>query len=163
MNILQVDIDRGGPLHVREHTCSRSYRQHYYVNEWDECMSIQLDLHHSWSWGDPSPPESQTCDMHETLYVLYCQVSRHFLISGLLRSLLVSFWVGRLTANLVIAFETFKRLHNLKAWLPLTSMCRKNFLTSYCIHSVVALWSWEIQILCVIRSLAIYFGIFDYG
>ena len=48
-----------------------------------------------------------------------------FLISDLLRSLLVPFWgetarVGRPTANLVIVFETFKCSHNLKAWLRFT-------------------------------------------
>ena len=42
-----------------------------------------------------------------------------FLISDLLRLLLVSFWgetagVGRPTANLVIVFETFKCSHNLR-------------------------------------------------
>ena len=47
---------------------------------------------------------------------------RNILISDLQRSLLVPFWgeiarVGRPTANLVIVFETFKRLHNIKAWL----------------------------------------------
>ena len=45
---------------------------------------------------------------------------RKFLISDLLRSLLVPFWdetarVGQPTANLVIVFESFKRSHNLKA------------------------------------------------
>ena len=46
----------------------------------------------------------------------------NFLIADLLRSLLVPFRsetarVGRPTANVVIVFETFKRSHNLKAWL----------------------------------------------
>ena len=46
----------------------------------------------------------------------------NFLISDLLRSLLVPFWgetagVGQSTTKLVIVFETFKHSHNLKAWL----------------------------------------------
>ena len=54
-----------------------------------------------------------------------------FLISDLLISLLVPFWsetagVGRLTANLVIVFEAFKRSHNLKAWLRFAPR-RKHF------------------------------------
>ena len=71
-----------------------------------------------------------------------------FLISYLLRSLLVLFWgetarVGQPTANLVIVFETFKRSHNLKAWLHFTPEAReKNFeLATAHICSVVALWS----------------------
>ena len=49
------------------------------------------------------------------------------------RSLLVPFLgetarVGRPTANLVIVFETFKHLHNLKAWLRFTPRRgKKNF------------------------------------
>ena len=47
---------------------------------------------------------------------------RKIYVSDLLRSLLVPFWgetarVRQPTANLVIVFETFKRLHNLKALL----------------------------------------------
>ena len=69
-----------------------------------------------------------------------------FLISDLLRSLLVPFWgetarVERPTANLVIVFETFKRSHDLKAWLRFAPRRGKNFLASYCMYSVVALWS----------------------
>ena len=72
----------------------------------------------------------------------------------LLRSLLVLFRgerarVGQTVANLVIVFEAFKRSHNLKAWLHFAPKRGKFFLASYtaCICSVVALWSWEIQIL----------------
>ena len=63
-----------------------------------------------------------------------------------------AFWgetarVGRPTANLVIVF---KRSHNLKAWLP-----GKNFqLGTARIRSVLALWSRDIQILCVVVPLA---------
>ena len=68
-------------------------------------------------------------------------------ISDLLRSLLVPFRgetarVGRPTANLVIVFETFKRLHNLKAWLRFAQWRGKNLkLVTARIRSVVALWS----------------------
>ena len=63
-----------------------------------------------------------------------------FSISDLLRLLLAPFWgetvrVGRPTANLVIVFETFKRSHNLKAWLHFTPRHRKKKLTSYCMYS----------------------------
>ena len=48
----------------------------------------------------------------------------------------IAFWgetarVGRPTANLVIVFETFKRSHNLKAWLRFAPWRRKIFLASY--------------------------------
>ena len=57
---------------------------------------------------------------------------RKFLLSDLLRSLLVPFWgetarVGRPTANLVIVFEIFKHSHNLKAWLRFAREARENF------------------------------------
>ena len=60
-----------------------------------------------------------------------------FLISGLLRSLLVPFRgeparVGRPTSNLVIVFE---RSHNLKAWLRFAPRRGKIFLASYCMYS----------------------------
>ena len=65
---------------------------------------------------------------------------RKILISNFLRSLLVPFWgetarVGRPTANLVIVFETFKRSHNLKAWLRFAPRRGKTFLASYCMYS----------------------------
>ena len=50
--------------------------------------------------------------------------------------------------NLVIVFEAFKRSHNLKAWLRFALQrhqssreAREIFLATYCIRSVVALWS----------------------
>ena len=43
--------------------------------------------------------------------------------------------VGRPTANLVIVFETFKRSHNLKAWLRFATRRGKFFLASYCVYS----------------------------
>ena len=55
----------------------------------------------------------------------------NFLISDLLRSLLVLFWVE--TARVV--FETFKHSHNLKAWLRFTLRRRKIFVASYCMYS----------------------------
>ena len=63
-----------------------------------------------------------------------------FLISDLLRLLLVPFWgetarVERLTANLVIVFEIFKRSHNLKAWLRFAPRGGNFFLASYCMYS----------------------------
>ena len=63
-----------------------------------------------------------------------------FLISDLLRSLLVPFWgetarVGRPTANLVIVFETFKCSHNFKGVPPICSEAREKFLASYCMYS----------------------------
>ena len=64
----------------------------------------------------------------------------NFLTSDLLRSLLVPFWVetarvGRPTANLVIVFETFKRSHNLKAWLRFALRHGKILLANYCMYS----------------------------
>ena len=55
------------------------------------------------------------------------------------------------TANLVIVFETFKRSHNLKTWLRFAPRRGKFcfWLATACIRSVVALWSWEIQLLTV--------------
>ena len=71
-----------------------------------------------------------------------------FLISDLLRSLLVPFWgetarVGRPTANLVIVFEAFyKRSHNLRRGSASLRGAGKNFqLVAARIRSVVALWS----------------------
>ena len=75
--------------------------------------------------GDISPPEK-------------------FLISDLLRSLLVPFWgetarVGRPTVNLVIVFQTSHKLMHDSASLRGAG---KNFqLATAHIHSVVALWS----------------------
>ena len=67
-------------------------------------------------------------------------LSGKFFISDLLRSLLVPFWgetarVGRPTANLAIVFETFKLLHNLKAWLRFAPRRGKFFLASHCMYS----------------------------
>ena len=42
--------------------------------------------------------------------------------------------VGRPTANLVIVFETFKRSHNLKAWLRFAPRRGKIILASYCMY-----------------------------
>ena len=61
----------------------------------------------------------------------------NFMISDLLRSLLVPFWgetarFGRPTANLVIVFETFKRSHNLKAWLRFAPRRGRRSSASYC-------------------------------
>ena len=69
-----------------------------------------------------------------------------FSISDLLRSLLVPSWgktarVGRPTANLVIVFETFKRSHNLKAWLRFAPREKKFQLATARIRSGVALWN----------------------
>ena len=63
-----------------------------------------------------------------------------FFISDVLRSLLVPFWgeaatVGRPTANLVTVFETFKRSHNLKAWVRFAPRRGKIFVASYCMYS----------------------------
>ena len=45
-------------------------------------------------------------------------------------------------SNLVIVFEAFKHSHNLKAWLRFAPQRHgKKFLASYCIRSVIALWS----------------------
>ena len=87
-----------------------------------------------------------------------------FLISDLLRSLLVPFGgetarVERLTANLVIVFETFKRSHNLKAWLRFAPRRGKTFLATYCMYSFsrcsVELIR-EIQILTVCHRILSY-------
>ena len=62
-----------------------------------------------------------------------------------------------LLPNLVIVIEAFKRSLNLKTWLRFTPQRRQNsrkaqktkkkILASYCTCSVVALCSWEIQVL----------------
>ena len=86
----------------------------------------------------------------------------NFLISGLLRSLLVPFWgetprVGRPTAKSShCVWSQIKRSHNLKAWLRFALRRGKIFLASYCICSVVALWSWEILILTVCHRILSY-------
>ena len=58
-------------------------------------------------------------------------------------------------SNLVILFEAFKHLHNLKVWLRFAPQRlqsshqvweSKKILTSYCTDSVVAMQSWELQI-----------------
>ena len=66
------------------------------------------------------------------------------------------------TANLVIVFETFKRSHNLKAWLRFAPRRGKTFLASYYMYSFShcsAELIREIQILTVIESLTICYGI----
>ena len=71
--------------------------------------------------------------------------------------------VGRPTANLVIVFETFKRLNNLKAWLRFAPIrdAGKNFFASYCMYSFsrCSVKLRDTNTNCVIGSLAIYYGI----
>ena len=61
-----------------------------------------------------------------------------FLISDLLRSLLgmKQQELDDQLPNLVIVFETFKRSHNLKAWLRFTPRHGKILLASYCMYSL---------------------------
>ena len=96
----------------------------------------------------------------------------NFSISDLLGSFLMLFWgkIARVrwpTANLVIVFEVFKHLQNLKVWLHFAPerlqssrevwrKKKKEILASYCTRSVVALWSWEIQILTVCHCIHSY-------
>ena len=65
------------------------------------------------------------------------------------------------TANLVIVFETFKLSHNLKMWFRFAPRRGKIFLASYCTYSFshCSVELRDTNTNCVIRSLAICFGI----
>ena len=92
------------------------------------------------------------------------------MISDLLRLLLVPFWgetarVGRPTANLVIVFETFKRSHNLKAWLHFALRHGKNLSASYCTYSFsrCSVELRDTNTNCVSSDPQLIVMVFDYG